>query len=136
MKNLIFIVLLVIVSNIKLFSQNYSCNCKSENSFIEDFEKKLNGIIFINSIIQYDIQLFNKWGNGDVILYDGSVIKNKYIRYNKYLDELLWLRKSDYKSAIVDKESISEFILYDEKNNFNKDKLPDKSDKKKILILY
>ena len=114
MKKLILLIILVITTGIKLFSQN--CNCDNE-FHIADFEKKLSGKIFISKLKSLKIQYFYKWAEGDIIMSDGYVIKDKLIRYNQYYDELIWLRKKDYKSALLDKETVSEFIIYDEEKN-------------------
>jgi len=116
MKNLITLIIVVFIINIKLIPQNYYCNCINDDQNIEDFEKKLSGRIYINSFVGHGSQFFNKWTKGYIIMSDGQVIKNKYIRYNRYSDELIWLRNSDYKTAIVDKETVNEFIIYDEEN--------------------
>ncbi len=102
--------------NIELISQKYYCNCIDDTHITENFENKLSGRIYVNNYMDYNIQFFYKWALGDVVMADGQIIKNKYIRYNRYYDELLWLRKSDYKTAIVDKETVNEFIIYAENN--------------------
>jgi len=111
MKNLILLTTLVITLGVKLFSQN--CSCIDNELHITDFEKKLSGKIFISKLRSLKIQYFYKWAEGDIIMSDGYVIKDKLIRYNQFYDELIWLRKKDYKTAIVDKETVSEFIIYD-----------------------
>jgi hypothetical protein len=116
MKNLIISIILVLITNVELISQKYYCNCTEDISITEDFEKKLSGRIYINSNMSYGSPFFYKWANGDVIMSDGQVVKNKYIRYNRYFDDLVWLRKSDYKNATVDKEAVNAFIIYAENN--------------------
>jgi hypothetical protein len=115
MKNLILLTILVIILGIKLFSQN--CNCIDNELHMANFEQKLSGKIFISKLRSVKIQYFYKWAEGDIIMSDGYVIKDKFIRYNQYYDELIWLRKKDYKTAMLDKETISEFIIYDEEKN-------------------
>jgi hypothetical protein len=117
MKNLIVSIILVLITNAGLLSQEYYCNCIEDISITEDFQRKLSGRFFVNRIMDYGSQFFYKWANGDVIMNDGQIIRNKYIRYNRYSDELLWLRKSDYKTALLDKETIDEFIIYTEDNS-------------------
>ncbi len=103
---------MIIIHWLKLPAQDYYCNCDINGSGLVDIEKKLSGRIFISNFINYDSQFFYKWSRGDVILCDGTVLNNKYIRYNLFLDELIWSRKTDYKAAIVDKQSVKGFIIY------------------------
>ncbi len=116
MKNLLLLLILILLLCTKLTSQNYYCNCDINDSYPIDIEDKLFGRIFINRFINYDSQFFYRWAKGDVTLYDSTVLKNKYIRYNHYLDELIWTRKLDYKSAIIDKQSVRAFSIYDDNN--------------------
>jgi hypothetical protein len=117
MKNLIVSIILVLITNAGLLSQEYYCNCIEDISITEDFQRKLSGRFYVNRIMDYGSQFFYKWANGDIIMNDGQIISNKYIRYNRYFDELLWLRKSDYKTALLNKETIDEFIIYNEDNS-------------------
>jgi hypothetical protein len=114
MKNLIISIILVLVVKTGLLSQEYYCNCVEDINITENFEEKLSGRYFVSRIMDYGSQFFYKWANGDVIMNDGRIIRNEYIRYNRYSDELIWLRKSDYKTALLDKETIDEFIIYTE----------------------
>ena len=116
MKNLIISIILVLTTNAGLLSQEYYCNCTEDISTTENFQKKLSGRFFVSSTMNYGSQFYYKWANGDVIMDDGHIIRNKFIRYNRYYDELLWLRKSDYKTALLDKKTIDEFIIYSENN--------------------
>jgi hypothetical protein len=117
MKNLILLIVLIITPCAKLFSQYYNCYCIDNERQVADFERKLTGEIFISALRSLKTQYFYKWTEGDIIMSDGYVIKDKLIRYNRYYDELIWLREKDYKSAIVDKETVSEFIIYDKEKN-------------------
>jgi hypothetical protein len=60
-------------------------------------------------------QQFNEnWRTGEIVLTDGKVFKNQRIRFNNFLNELVWLRESDYKIGVVAKESVKEFTYYPE----------------------
>ncbi len=113
MKNLFFLIILIIAGSMKVFSQDY-CDCSKKDMDSADFERKLSGQIFISRLKSHKVQYFYKWTEGDIIMSDGYVIKNKLIRYNRYYDELIWLRRKDYKTAIVDKETVSGYILYND----------------------
>ncbi len=116
MKNLIISIIIVLLTNAGLLSQEYYCNCVEDISMTENFQKRLSGRYFVSRTMNYGSQFYYKWANGDVIMNDGQIIRNKYIRYNRYYDELIWLRKSDYKTALMEKETIDEFIIYAEDN--------------------
>ncbi len=117
MKNMILLLILTIISGTKLFSQNSSCSCSDDELHSADFEKYLSGNLFISELRSIRSQYFHKWAEGDIIMSDGYVVKDKLIRYNRYYDELIWLREKDFKTAIIDKETVSDFIIYDEEKN-------------------
>jgi hypothetical protein len=116
MKKLIISIILVLLTNAGLLSQQYNCNCIDDIGITENFQGKLSGRYYVNRMMNYGSQFFYKWANGDVIMNDGQIIRNKLIRYNRYYDELIWLRKPDYKTAIIGKETVDEFIIYSEDN--------------------
>jgi len=56
------------------------------------------------------VTYFNKtWLAGDIWLTDGSVIRDKKIKYNGLLDELIWLEPLSNKMIKLDKEAILQF---------------------------
>ncbi len=81
------------------------------------FKPELLAKIFINSMTGDNIQFYNNWTTGDVVLENGNIVRGEKIRYNMLLDELLWLRKSDYCAGVVYKSTVKEFIFDDKKNN-------------------
>jgi hypothetical protein len=46
---------------------------------------------------------------------NGDVIRNIILRYDQYSDQLLWLRKSDYRMGIVNKDDVAGFRMLDDK---------------------
>jgi hypothetical protein len=62
-------------------------------------------------------EFIDEWRNGDVHLVNDAVIKNKLLRYNGYLDEVIWLRTEDYKMGKLYKSQISSFRLYANEEN-------------------
>lgn len=115
MKSLFILIISIISFNFHLLSQNY-CQCDNNQDYEKYFQEVLTGKIFINTLLYGNLQFFNDWTFGKVILTNGTEIDNKYLRYNGYIDGLLWLRKSDYKTAIVEKKSVKGFVLYDDNN--------------------
>ena len=117
MKKLIISIILVLLTTAGLLSQEFYCNCIEDISLTKDFQKNLSGRFYVSRMMNYGLQFYYKWATGDIITNDGQIIRNKFIRYNRYYDELMWLRKSDYKTAIIDRETIDEFIIYAEDNS-------------------
>jgi len=72
-------------------------------------QSKLVAKLFYNQFPSKQEQFYNKWTPGSIKLTDGTRVTNCMIRYNGWLDELLWLRESDYKTGIVVKESVESF---------------------------
>ena len=54
------------------------------------------------------------------MLESGEIAKNKYLRYNALLDEILWMRISDYKIAMLYKDLVQGFTLYSEEGKKQK----------------
>ncbi len=101
----------------------------------------LMGFEYRNSADQYKgDQYFNAWSDGVVNLANGDVISHITIRYDKYMDELLWLRETDFKTGVLAKESISGFIILSTKTEsaaefiHKKIKLPYKADSSDVFL--
>lgn len=115
-----------------LYSQQSGCNCPVD----EDYEKQLRialiGTEYHDPLAGYEgTQYSSFWTQGEVILNNGDVIKNIHLRYDKYLDEILWLRNSGFKAGILKKGAISGFQLYDDRN-----KIAATFMKKRILLPF
>jgi hypothetical protein len=113
MKKLILLIFLQLLFYLAAFPQSsgYYCICKSNHGAKLDFKPRLRGKNFINEYTGDTIQYFNYWTRGKVVLRDSTVIKKEYLRYNRYTDELLWLRKNDLIPIVVDKTMLSGFEL-------------------------
>jgi hypothetical protein len=86
----------------------------------EDYENAqrngLMGFEYRNSANRYKgNQYFNDWAKGDVNLENGEVISNIFIRYDQYMDEVLWLRETDFRTGVLPRGDISGFIIYNER---------------------
>lgn len=67
------------------------------------------------------------WSGGTVILINDARVDKVLLRYDCTKDEILWLRDSDLKTILLDKEKIKGFILQDQEEKpieFKKVKLP------------
>jgi len=89
----------------------------SQPSASQDYENTLrNGLMgfeYRNSAERYKgNQYFNDWAKGDVNLENGGVISNIFLRYDKYMDEVLWLRETDFKTGVLPRGDINGFVIY------------------------
>lgn len=116
MRYILFLFILSIPSVI--FSQEDNTICDTSTAHVDKMlGAKLLAKTFVNTMVSNNDQFYNNWTNGNVTLSDGSVVKNELLRYNSFIDELLWLRKRDYSAGIIYKTTVREFVFYDEKNN-------------------
>lgn len=107
---IIILLLAVIVG----YSQNLS-NTGDGIGVLEKYPNELLVARYVGANFKGMQKQFNDdWHYGDILLSDGKIIKNQRIRLNNFLNELLWLRETDYKIGILIKESINEFIIYSE----------------------
>lgn len=90
---------------------NNNCSCKENLNIVPENEELLFGKAFYNRFVGKNVQFFYNWAVGDVYLTDSSIVKNKYLRYNGLIDEVLWMRNSDYQIAVLDRKRISKIVI-------------------------
>lgn len=56
-------------------------------------------------------QYFSKWGKGTIAFNDNTQSKPMLLRYNRWTDQLIWMRESDYYQGVVINENIKSFTL-------------------------
>ncbi len=96
------------------YAQQSGCDCAAENDYSAKLRAGLMGPEYRNPISGYKgKQYFNEWTMGDITMANGDEIRGVNIRYDEYLDELLWLRKSDMLIGVLIKKDITGFRLYD-----------------------
>jgi len=99
------------------YSQQSNCAGSSEVDYGNWVQRGLIGFEYKNPVLGYrGGQYFNDWTTGEVMMKNGDLIKDISLRYDKYLDGLLWLRKTDFKTGVISKEAISDFRLFDVRN--------------------
>ena len=126
----LYLYLLFSLSICQVYSQQSDCQCSSDEDYGIRLRTGLIGAEYHNPVEGYEgEQYFNDWTAGDIMLINGEVIEGIFIRYEKYLDELLWLRDTDFKKGILNKNIVGGFRLYD-----NKKKLAASFIKKKIVL--
>jgi hypothetical protein len=102
------------------YSQQSGCACSAEEDYGIRLQEGLIGFEFRVSVNDNEgLQYFNNWALGQVILQNGDVLQNIYLRYNKYLDELLWLRQIDFSVGILKKEGIAGFRIFEDINQIS-----------------
>lgn len=109
------IVLLSLIS-MQTRAQDSDCPCNSEMEIIQSYENYLVGKAFVNKHPVSKEQFYTGWLKGDVYLTDGNIVKGELLRYNGLIDELLWMRSSDFAIASVARESVSRFVIYSSNN--------------------
>jgi hypothetical protein len=114
-KSTIILILILISIHYGLFSQKVIVSSETQNF---EYTEEVPVARYVgNTFLEMRNQFQDDWKNGDIILTNGKVITNQIIKYNNYLDELAWLRSSDYKMGIILKESITGFTLYADNSN-------------------
>src|SRR3972149_7085703 len=127
LKNYILLILFTLLFSAIIRSQDYYCKCADNIEIEKQFDEKLSGRVFNGPFPGNSAQFYREWISGDVILENGSVVKDKYLRYNGYLDELLWARKPDYKTVNLDKNMVKGFVLHDKDQKLVFEKIPVKN---------
>jgi hypothetical protein len=113
MKSYRQILLILLVTTCITYSQTVSVVV--ENSSESEFPDELLVARYIGADFKTMRNQFTEdWKHGDIVLTSGKVITNQLIRFNNYLNELAWLRETDYRIGILIKESIKEFYFYPE----------------------
>lgn len=116
LKLLLFIIFSsVFISN--SFSQITDCGYKNINSEVPVYETTLQGKAFYNQHPNKDKQFYNNWAKADIYLTNNTLVKNKLLRYNALLDEMLWMREEDFQIIILNRKNIASVYFYTENNN-------------------
>jgi hypothetical protein len=85
-------------------------------------------------------QYFSDWAKGEVYCENGDVITDIFLRYDKFMDELLWLRETDFKAGVLARGDVRGFVIYNDRNmpigEFmrRKIKLPYKADSSEAFL--
>jgi hypothetical protein len=116
MKYLTGFIFIYLFTYLHTYSQSVFCDCSfdDDNEIISD--GNLTAKVYISPNLNKKELYYSSWGIGEVELVDGSIVKNKILRYNGYLDELVWLRDVDKKTGLVDKQLVKSFKIYDRDN--------------------
>ncbi|MBN1159181.1 MAG: hypothetical protein JXA61_07350 [Bacteroidales bacterium] len=97
-----------------LFSQQFECDCsETDGSYNEFLQNLLISREYHNPIqhVRGD-QFFNTWNPGDISLVNGDTVREMQLRYDRYQDEVIWLRQTDFKMGVINKSLVAGFDLY------------------------
>jgi len=116
MKN-IFSYLIMFCAIQNAFAQADHGKSEPDETYMTNIRKGLMGIEYIDPVAGYKGDSFyNDWTYGEILLTNGEKITGLSLRYEGYLDQLLWLRE-DFIPCIVCKACITGFNLYDDSDN-------------------
>ncbi|MCK9311832.1 MAG: hypothetical protein M0P26_06105 [Bacteroidales bacterium] len=97
------------------FSINAQNNVTKSVSEVDTiFSPKLTGEIYVQER-QYQGEVFynNQYVKSNILLSTGEMVYGELLKYNGYLDEVIWMNHSNYKQFIIDKSSITDFWTKD-----------------------
>jgi hypothetical protein len=123
----IWIIILLTGLVLKVSAQQFECNCEPEDDYNTVRRNTLMGFEYIDPLAGFEQEhFFNNWVVGEVSFTNGEVIRDIFLRYDMYQDELLWMRMSDLKRGVLTKSRIAGFKLPDNMGTFIKStvKLP------------
>jgi hypothetical protein len=106
-----FLVLCCFISFLSSAQPKETCNC---DSLLEEItEPALVGDIFVKPLPSTVSQYFiDDWLRGRIVLANGRIVEKKRLRYNGFLDRLIWMNEK-YQMVKLDKEAVNGFCLYD-----------------------
>ncbi|MFH0841518.1 MAG: hypothetical protein V1903_02740 [Bacteroidota bacterium] len=113
----IFPGLILFFSIQNVFAQTDQINSGPDETFMAIMRKGMMGIEYKNPFYNYKgSQFYNDWTSGEIFLTNGEKITGLSLRYEGYLDQLLWLRE-DQIPCILCKTCINGFNLFDGSGN-------------------
>ncbi|MBN2482490.1 MAG: hypothetical protein JXB19_12180 [Bacteroidales bacterium] len=99
-----------------LHSQQFECDCsETDGSYNSYFQNLLISREYNNPIQHFrGEQFFNVWAPGNITMVNGETVSGMLLRYDKYQDQVLWLRQTDFKTGVINKSIVSGFDVYHE----------------------
>lgn len=116
MKN-IFIGLILLCAIQNVFAQTDQVTFEPDETYMMNMRKGIMGIEYTVPVVGYKgNRYYSNWTCGEIFLTNGERITGLYLRYEEYLDQLLWLRE-EFRVGVLSKACIKGFNLYDDSNN-------------------
>lgn len=93
----------------------------SNDKIIENyFISHLSGEVFYPSFTYMGSQYFlEDWSEGSIILESGEIADKIQLKYNGFLDELIWMKTPSFQQVKLDKYLVKEFKLINPRNKKN-----------------
>ncbi|MEE4176284.1 MAG: hypothetical protein V2I46_02120 [Bacteroides sp.] len=87
-------------------------NEEKNDAMVPPNQARLSGEVFSFSLnSQGSMYLLQEWNPGRVTLTTGEVVEVKQLRYNGYLDQLIWLNPANFQPIQIDKQMVRSFSL-------------------------
>jgi len=111
MKKLVLIIQSFLITG-SVFSQQSDCISAADKDYEDRLKAGIIGREYLNPVDGFaGDQYFNVWALGEVTLTNGDIIRDIFVQYDKYLDELLWLREADFRKGLLNKHDIAGFRI-------------------------
>jgi hypothetical protein len=76
------------------------------------FEPRLCGTVYEMAVGYKGSQFYNnEWANADILLSNEENISNKLLRYNGFIDEVIWKNNTEQVDVKLEKHFINEFVF-------------------------
>jgi hypothetical protein len=100
-----------------VFTQTDQAMNGTDETYMLSIRKGIMGIEYTVPDIGYKgDRYYNNWTYGEIFLTSGERITGLYLRYEQYLDQLLWL-KEDFRVGVICKACIKGFNLNNDSDN-------------------
>jgi hypothetical protein len=114
-------------------AQNDRCQCDSLHQGM--FEPLLTGSLLESFARVSGDEYYYNWENADIRFVNGETAYNKLLRYNGFLNEMIWLSPVANRSIKLDKSTIREVYLKGPKITYRQMILPGSSDPVFVEVL-
>jgi len=108
----IFLTVILSFVFLTFYGQNYDCHWKYypvEKDLLND---KLVCIVLPAGDVRLpQNELYSQWNYGDIILNNGKIITNQFIRYDGLNDQLIISSKNSSQKLVVEKYTIQGFVI-------------------------
>lgn len=86
---------------------------KDEKEIItKEYEPRLSGELYRFTLrADGKYYLYDNWVKSTILLTSGEKVIGERVKYNNYLDELIWLSSKTYKPVKLDKKLVDEFYI-------------------------
>ncbi len=128
MKRLFFLIFAIVFWFHTVICQPITNICRCDSLDKSLFEPLLTGELLVSVENISGQQYYYDWGNADVTLFTGEVAYNKTLRYNGFLNEMIWLTPGKNRSIKLDKTRVKEVYFKNNHSLFRNMTLERKSD--------